>query len=423
MMKKQEGRPLGTRERLLWLLDQQRPVHFTMAAEITATFTTNQWLRALHAVQQQHPLLSVGIQINSSNAPEFKFEYGRIIPLKIVKTATPDAWVSELEQDTVQRFDSTCAPLMRAAVYESDNQSVIALTAHHAISDGRSLSFVLRDLLNAIDGKIAPAYDMPPSMDSYTEKSRNAANEIAVDKEIINGFKEQPPKAWPKPQIQLLALSEELSSQVIKRSKEEHTSVHGTLSAALVWANKSWKSNPISIYSPVSVRETVGAEETTSVFITGRTVPFDINVSKSFWDTARDAKYALAGANSLDFLSVFNQALLEFISTIHNWSDIANFVNTKLAHDFLLSNLGSLPFSSHYGQFTLKSIWGPFLLPGSENSYSLGVATINGSIRLTLTSLGDTELKPILEGLKDILQEQTAYDLSNGDDSDCLHCK
>jgi hypothetical protein len=405
-MNVKQGRPLGSRERFLWLLDQQRPVHFTMAAEITGRYAPDQWLQALATVQAQHPLLSAAIHINSNKAPEFVLQPGHTIQFKIVKLSIANDWIAQLEQDAAQRFNSTCAPLLRAAVYESDKVSIIALTAHHAISDGRSLSFLLRDLLDAMNGKTGQIYSMPPSLDFYTEGSYNSANEVPVTNQLIDNFKQQPPQAWPKPQFQVLALTKELTSRIIERSKQEGTSVHGALSAALVWVSKSLQYSPIRIYSPVSIRETVGAGETTCVSITGRTVSFDAITNSSFWDTARYAKQELNGANSLAFLTAFNQALLEMLPTVRNSEDVDHFINTKLAHEFLLSNLGALPFNSDYGQMKLRGVWGPFLLPGSEDIQSLGVATINGSIHLTLTSLGNTEAKPILNLLENVLHEQ-----------------
>ena len=402
----EQGRPLGARERFLWLLDQQRPVHFTMAAEITGNYASDQWLQALGMVQQQHPLLSAAIHINSDRVPEFIMQPERTIPFKVVKLSTTDAWITQLEQDAAERFNSTSAPLLRVAIYESDGSSVIALTAHHAITDGRSLSFILRDLLNAMNGEAGQIYSMPPSLDFYTEQSHNAASQIPVTDEINDIFKQQPPQAWPKPQFQVLELSKDLTSRIVERSKQERTSVHGALSAALVWASKSWNFNPVRIYSPVSVRETVGAGETTCVSITGRTVSFDSLSKSSFWDTARYAKQELTGANSLAFLTAFNQSLLEMLPTVSSSGDIDHFINTKLTHEFLLSNLGALPFPTDYGKMQLKAIWGPFLLPGSEGSQSLGVATFNGSIRLALTSLGNTEPKPTLQLLADILHDQ-----------------
>ena len=157
-MNTQTHRALGAPERMFWLLDQLRPVHFTMAAEITGIQPIANWQKALAAIQQQQPLFAVGIRFNENNAPEFVTQPGNPIPLKVVKSISETAWVAELQHDIAQRFDSSSAPLVRAALYEFENKSVITLTAHHSISDGRSMTYVLRDLLNAMNGKYAPCY-------------------------------------------------------------------------------------------------------------------------------------------------------------------------------------------------------------------------------------------------------------------------
>jgi hypothetical protein len=401
-MKTQTRRPLGGPERFFWLLDQQRPVHFTMAATVTGTQPITNWQQALAAIQQQHPLFSVCIRLNENNSPEFVTQSGNPIPLKVVKTTAENAWVAELEYDTTQRFDSTSAPLVRVAVYEFEKQSVIALTAHHAISDGRSLTYALRDLLNAMNGKYASPYVMPPSIDSYTDLPENAVNGIPVSDEVIAAFK-QPPVAGANPQIQLLELSKELSSRIILRSKQEGTTVHGTLCAALALASRSWKPNPIRLYSPASARETLGTGETSCLSIAGRVVPFDMDTIGSFWETARYAKETLIGANSMEDISGFAHFVFSVIKDGMNVEKAGHFVNTVLANEYLVTNVGSLPFDTDYGQLKLDAIWGPFTMTGYEDSQTVGIATINGSIRIAFTSLGHIEVKPVLEFMEQIL--------------------
>lgn len=82
-----------------------------MIAEITGTLPVTAWENALAAMQQLHPLLSVSINLNENNSPEFVTQPGATIPLRIVKATSETAWVAELQHDTTQRFDSTSAPL------------------------------------------------------------------------------------------------------------------------------------------------------------------------------------------------------------------------------------------------------------------------------------------------------------------------
>ena len=406
--KTQTIRTLGVLERYFWLLDQQRPTHFTMVAEITGTASVAEWRQGLAAIQQIHPLLAVSIQLNENNAPAFVTHSGTLIPLKVVKNTNETAWVTALEHEIVQRFNSTAAPLIRAVIYEYQNQSVIALIAHHAISDGRSMTFVFRDLLNAMNGKYGIPHNMPPSMDAYTDLPENAVGQIPASEADILLFKQQPPTAGPNPQIRLMELSSELTQQVIKRSKQEGTTVHGTLCAALVLASKAWKPNPMRIQSAISLRETLGMDETSCASILGRIVPFDIDTIGSFWDIARYAKETLAGANSMQDVTAFANRFCLMLQNGLNVPGVGELVDTARASEYLISNIGVLTFGSDFGKFKLNSMWGPFAVTGYEGNQGLGVVTVNGSIRMMLTSLAHTHVKPVLELMEQILSMECA---------------
>jgi hypothetical protein len=403
-MKTQTRRPLGGFERFFWLFDQQRPVHFTMVAEITGALPVTAWENALAAVQQLHPLLSVSINLNENNAPEFVTQPGTPIPLRIVKATFETAWIADLEHEAINRFHAASAPLIRAVLYEYQNKSVIALIAHHAIADGRSLSFVIRDLLNATNGKYTEPYAMPPSLDDYTDLPKNTLSQVPVSDADIALLSQLPPAVKTTPQIQLLQLSPKLSSRVIKRSKQEGTTVHGALSAALALASKAWKPQPIRLFSPSSARETLGAGETVCLSIGGgRVIPFDTEKISAFWDIARYAKESLAGVSSEEEIFGFARAVFGHITSGLNGEGTAQFADTALANEYMITNVGALPFESTFGKLKLDAVWGPITITGYEGSQTVGITTINGSINIALTSPSYMQVKPVLEFMKQIL--------------------
>ncbi|WP_426669699.1 condensation domain-containing protein [Mucilaginibacter sp. McL0603] len=403
-MKTQTRRPLGGFERFFWLLDQQRPVHFTMVAEITGTLPVTAWENALADVQQLHPLLSVSINLNENNSPEFVSQPGATIPLRIVKATSETEWVADLEHEAINRFHAASAPLIRAVLYEYQNKSVIALIAHHSIADGRSLSFVIRDLLNATNGKHAEPYAMPPSLDDYTDLPKNTLSQFPASDADVALFSQQPQAVKTTPQIQLLQLSPELSSQVIKRSKQEGTTVQGALMAALALAGKAWKSQPIRLFSPSSARETLGAGETICLSIGGgRIVPFDMERISDFWDIARYAKESLAGVSSKEEIFGFAKAVFGLITSGINAEGTVQFADTALANEYMITNVGALPFESTIGKLKLDAVWGPITITGYECSQTVGITSINGSINMALTSPSHMQVKPVLEFMEQIL--------------------
>ena len=56
------ARPLGGLEHFLSLIDQHRPTHFAMTAQIEGPRSIPAWRAALDKLQERHPLLSVGIE-------------------------------------------------------------------------------------------------------------------------------------------------------------------------------------------------------------------------------------------------------------------------------------------------------------------------------------------------------------------------
>jgi hypothetical protein len=76
-------RPLGSLEEFLWLIDQNRPVHFALAAQVQGPTTVERWRDALDLVQLRHPLLSVRIETNGNSRPHFRRETAARIPLRV----------------------------------------------------------------------------------------------------------------------------------------------------------------------------------------------------------------------------------------------------------------------------------------------------------------------------------------------------
>ncbi len=62
-------RPLGALEHIFWLIDQERPMHFAVAAEITGAPARADWMKALYLVQQRHPMLSVRVERRQGGMP------------------------------------------------------------------------------------------------------------------------------------------------------------------------------------------------------------------------------------------------------------------------------------------------------------------------------------------------------------------
>jgi hypothetical protein len=97
-------RPLGSLEEFLWLVDQNRPVHFALAAEVQGPTTVDRWRDALNLVQLRHPLLSVCIEANGDRRPHFRRQTAPI-PLRVVQeNNVAQRWESEIELELSRRW-------------------------------------------------------------------------------------------------------------------------------------------------------------------------------------------------------------------------------------------------------------------------------------------------------------------------------
>ena len=79
-----DKRPLGTNEKVFWVLDQITTTHFAVVAEIDGNTTEMAWRQALDIVQKRHPNLSAKISGNAYANAHFESVAHCQIPLRFV---------------------------------------------------------------------------------------------------------------------------------------------------------------------------------------------------------------------------------------------------------------------------------------------------------------------------------------------------
>ncbi|NJM69853.1 MAG: hypothetical protein HC862_06300 [Scytonema sp. RU_4_4] len=160
-------RPLGALEHIFWLHERVHPIHFALTARIKGRFTVDRLQQALNLVQQRHPLLRVCILLDEAERPWF-VEDSTSIPLRVVQRQSEQCWQREVEQEIVTSFDWSKAPLVRVVLVHSDVElSELIVVCHHAIADGISGTYLIRDILQAITTPAAfgQSLSVPPSLE------------------------------------------------------------------------------------------------------------------------------------------------------------------------------------------------------------------------------------------------------------------
>jgi len=403
------ARPLGALERFFWLTDQNRPVHFAMAAHVEGRTTLPGWRAALDAVQGRHPLLSVTIETNDSTAPHFRTVTDARIPMRIARAATPSSWLSEMAWELATPFRAQQAPLVRSVLMHGEDKSVLILSAHHAIADGLSVAYIIRDILQALGGERLEALPPMPAEEPLVYMSQQAP----ADAEIL-GAPEPPQQGRPVtfrmldswPTVEAVRLTPELTHMLVERARNEGTTVHGALCAAIVLAgreaSRDWNSNPVRVLSPFSLRKQLGIGEDCCAFVwaTGVTVP--LTPVAEFWEMARFAKSSLDAKQPLERVTMEMRGLEQAVESGIDVAGAAQLLAQVFPCELLLTNLGNLPIQFETGALKLEALWGPSVLLGFDGEQTVGVTTTNGSLCLLHTSFAP--IRSLLQRTERILR-------------------
>jgi hypothetical protein len=404
------ARPLSGMEHFLSLLDQHRPVHFAMAAQIEGSTSVQAWRSALDELQKRHPLLSVAIDTNSGLAPHFRTVRDAPIPLRVIQGPGASSWQTEIAGELVTSFNAEEAPLARAVLMHGQRDSVFIFTIHHSIADGLSSTYAIRDVLHALAGKTLKPLSPMPALEQLVHMSHNAT----IDADEI-GQPEPPPEGRALtfraiddslPKVEALSLTPEMTRTLIERARVEQTTVHGALCSALVLAGREsygdWENSPVRVRSPFSLRKQLGIGEDCGLFTWSASVPINPRTAADFWDSARSAKASLAEKQALGRVALEMAWLEKVVNSGIGVHGAAQISEKGYGCELLLTNLGKPAVQFDSGSLRLKAMWGPAVLMGFDNEHTVGVATANDSLCLLYTSF--TPIPALLPRAAEILQ-------------------
>jgi NRPS condensation-like uncharacterized protein len=382
------NRPLGALEKNFWLTDQTSPTHFVSTAEISGSISVQQWRTALDALQQRHPLFSVAIEGNNYQYPCFRHVEGVQIPLRVAEGNSLANWEKEVARELATPFDWTQAPLVRTVLIRDEQRSTLIMSIYHAIGDGTSFFFIIRDLLQALTGKSLEPLPFPPSIDILL----NLTDNHVMEQHSLNTNGDVPAlqrKAKPMPHVKRLQLSAQLTDSIVKRAREEGTTVQGALSAAFVRADRQLVADlvekPIRIRVSSSLRQTLSTGEGCGLYIRSKTIAFDHHKT-NFWDIARYGKKELAGINTLVGVSEFTTDFRKLVFSNQDAKEIEAALQRVVAWELVISNLGRLPYETDFGSLKLEAIWGPSCTSGYEGEQFVGISTVNNLMCLMVSS-------------------------------------
>lgn len=420
-------RLLGSGEQIAWLYDQIAPIHFVVIARVVGEFNIDQLEQALAWVQQRHPLLRVCIVPDGSGKPWFKTDSASI-PLQIVQRSGEQHWLTEVERQLCQPFEWTKAPLIRVVLLYGANISELVVTCHHAIGDGLSTIYLLRDILQAVGEPDCERRLLPerPAFEDLMAEVTGTPQKSTVCQDV-SGFRETTfeqhavtqeqdnnelqltikstvnhPQSLEtryynrRPHLLSWSLSLEETTSLIYRCRQEQTTVHAAIGAAFLLAiseERDTNSQQSSLEQPFSfkclsainlrlypsppIKEDFGCY--TRLEATTHTLTPDL----TFWDLARSLKSQLDDKVSPDKIFKSISEIQAFMSTNPSPNQIKKMLTEANSYDVMVSNLGRLNISQQFGQIQLQAIYGPVVMTHIKNYHMVGVATLGDRMFFT----------------------------------------
>ncbi|OUJ70392.1 condensation domain-containing protein [Hymenobacter crusticola] len=399
-MKRQQNRPLGAFEKTFWLLDQIDSKDFCLAADIAGTQPVEKWRQAIDLVQQRHPNLSVRVTLDELGRPTLQPVENLPIPLRVVQVEQNYRWEQEVEKELSVRFNTAEGPLLRVVLLQKPDSTVLILAANHTVADGTSLSYLTRDLLLAVTGEELALMEPPVSNDQTLELPEDLPAQTA---EQVLGLNMKTEVVHPL--VSSHRFSASTTRTLLERARQENTSVHGALCAAVLLASRKmrpgWVQTRMELVSPVCTRGALHLDDNVGLNITTQSVFFDHQPYMSFWDLARLAKAGLGGTSSIDYTRGY---LSFFGSLVFGHNDIQQMLDAlkqAFNHHIMVTNLVRVRYKTDFGPLKLEALYGPMVRSGKGMEQTIGALTTNGSLCLTNTS--DTPIPGLLVEMEQIL--------------------
>ena len=374
------NRKLGLVENLFEILHDLGAMIDVNVARIEGALTPDILQQALDWVQKRHPMLQFHI-VSSADGTYFQSQGTPKIPLRVINKQHDNQWIEIAESELHQKFSEGVEPLCRVTFIRSSTSndfSEIIATFHHAITDGMSSMRFIHELLSycqlIADGEqISEVVTMQllpplenlldisvPSQNKVEETQETSASQIEPPKLIIE---EEVPLSQRCTRLVPRILCKEMTSMLINRCKQEETTVHGAVCAAMLFGSAKIAFTDTPVYlscgSSVNLRKYCKPQvndEYLGCLVSLVEELHQIGEHTTFWNLARECKskinYSISRGvhiykiNSDNLRHVNKQVILKISEHKMGRTNTVN-----------VSNIGKYNLLDKYGGFKLKELY------------------------------------------------------------------
>jgi hypothetical protein len=209
----------------------------------------------------------------------------------------------------------------------------------------------------------------------------------------------------PKVHVHRLQLGVEETEVLLGRAKEEGTTVHAALVAALTLAGKrysrEWNAGPVRCVSPIDMRRTLGIPDAAGLLISSHHGPVPTPDGASFWDIARTVRENMLPAHNAYRARQLLTELSSMVAEEHNAQDLYRSVlEGPFVHELMVTNYAGYQVRTEYGNLRVENLFtgSPSIIPARQK---VSVLTVNG--RLGMTLVARDVFPTLLEDAREIL--------------------
>jgi hypothetical protein len=418
----------------VWLATGTRPINFAVTARVRGTFTPGHFQNALDKIRLKYPPLNSRVSIEADGQPYLIPADELDFSVRILAREHENRWGEEVIRELTRLYDMQRELPARFVLLRGDQLSDIIIVCPHALADGYSAVFVMRDLLLYLgnpDADVEPMRLYPSLSELIPDvpgkrmavlgaKIKGALFKLQVR---LTSKKDEKPEiigASTKPNYYFLSweLTPQQTSALVSRSRAEGASVHASLCTAFLrsfgeFYGDGWNRK---IQSPVDLRKrlTQPVDESFGLYVNLVEFYVDCAPERDFWEVARQIKVDFvhhAGGKSIFSASIGTIVLMETIAPVATFENISTYM-PKVEYDLSISNLGRLDFPTQYGPLELEALYGP-TITGIPEEIVLGVITAGDKMHFTMVytdvKLNATQAEQIKEKAMAWLADATQW--------------